>query len=126
MVSIRVLDTLTVPTCVTNVVSPFGRLTKVLRVAVIEVKQDIKWTIWSVAPVSIIQSVSLKIFLSTVLAEKIECSKVGTKGTIELIPDIRAELKLRLFCAEIPTILEAALEVPSPPVTKQEVLILAA
>ena len=58
--------------------------------------------------------------------KKIECSKVGTKGTIELVPDIRAELKLRLFCAEVPTILEAALEVPSSPVTKQEVLTLAA
>ena len=126
LVSISVLDTFTVPTCVTNAISPFGRLTKVLRVAVIEVKCDIEWTIWSVAPVSTTQSVSLKVFLSTILAEKIECSKMGTKGTLELVPDIRVELKIRLVCAEIPITSEAEPEVPSPPVTKQEVLTLAA
>ena len=104
LVSIRVLDTLTVPTCVTNVVSPFGRLTKVLRVAAIEVKHDIEWTIWSVAPLSIIQSISLKIFLTTILVEKIECSKVGTKGTLGVVPNIRVELKLRLVCAGKPTV----------------------
>ena len=40
LVSISVSDTFTVPTCVTNAVSPFGRLTKVLRVSIIEVKHD--------------------------------------------------------------------------------------
>ena len=57
LVSISVSDTFTVPTCVTNAVSPFGRLTKVLRVSVIEIKHDMEWTIWSVAPISITQSV---------------------------------------------------------------------
>ena len=42
---ISIFDTYTVPTCVTNFVSPFGRLIKVLRVAVIEVKHDMEWTI---------------------------------------------------------------------------------
>ena len=43
----------------------------------------------------------LKIFLSIVLTEKIECSKVGTKGILRLVPDIRAKLKLRLVYAEV-------------------------
>ena len=46
LISISVFDIFTVPTCVsvTNAVSPFGRLTKVLRVAVTEVKHDMVWT----------------------------------------------------------------------------------
>ena len=53
-----------------------------------EVKQDTEWTTWSVASVSIIQSVVLKDFLLTVLAEKIKCSKVGVKWKLGGIPDI--------------------------------------
>ena len=53
-----------------------------------EVKQDTEWTTWSVALVSIIQSVVLKDSLLTVLAEKIECSKVGVKWKLGGIPDI--------------------------------------
>jgi len=39
---LSVSDTYILPTCVTNAISPFGRLTKVLRVAVLELN-----TIWS-------------------------------------------------------------------------------
>ena len=42
LVSISVFDIFTIPTCVTNVVSPFGRLTKVLRVAIMEAKHDME------------------------------------------------------------------------------------
>ena len=125
LVSISVSDTFIVPTCVTNAVSPFGRLTKVLRVSIIEVKHDMEWTIWSIVPVSITQSVYLNIFLSTILAEKIECSKVGKKGILGLVPDIRAELKLRLVYAKVPTTLEVKPKAPSPPVAMQEALTLA-
>ena len=51
---------------------------------------------------------------------------MGTKGTLELVPDIKAELKLRLVCAEVPTTLEVEPEALSPPMAMQEVLTLAA
>ena len=63
----------TVPICVTKANSPFGRLTKVFKIAVIEVKQDTECTMWFVALVSITQSDLLKAILSTFLAEKMEC-----------------------------------------------------
>ena len=123
---ISIFYTYTVPTCVTNVVSPFGRLIKVLRVAVIEVKHDMEWTIWLVAHVSITQSVSIKIFLPTVLAKKIECFKVETKGTLGLVPHIKAKLKLRLVYAKVSTTSEIEPEASSPPMAMQEMLTLAA
>ena len=51
---------------------------------------------------------------------------MGTKGTLELVTDIRAKLKLRLVCAEVPTTLEVEPEALSPPMAMQEVLTLAA
>ena len=123
---LSVSDTYIVPTCVTNAISPFGRLTKVLKVAVIELKHNMKWTIWSVAPISITQSISLKIFLTTILTEKIECYKVETKDTLGLVLDIKAKLKLRLVCAKVPTTSEVEPEAPSPRIAMQEMLTLAA
>ena len=83
----------TVPICVTKAESPFGRLTKVFKIAVMEVKQDTECTMWSVAPVSITQLDPLKAVLSTFLAEKMECWKEGLKRWLEWLPDMSAGLK---------------------------------
>ena len=53
-----------------------------------EVKYVMEYIIWSVAPVSMTQSVELKASLFTVLAEKIECSKLGLKGKVDRVPDM--------------------------------------
>ena len=42
LVSISLSEIFTVPPCVTKAVSPFGRLTNVFRVAVMEVKLDME------------------------------------------------------------------------------------
>ena len=42
LVSTSLSNIFTVPTCVTKAVSPFGKLTKVLRVAIMEVKHDME------------------------------------------------------------------------------------
>ena len=54
-------------------------------VDVIVDKQDTKCTIWSVAPVSIIQVLDLYACLSTIRAEKMECEGLGgnQKGLLE-------------------------------------------
>ena len=78
----RLSKILTVPICVTKAVSPFGRLTCVFRVAVIEVKQDTECIIWPVAHVSMTQSNSLKASLLMVFTEKTGCFKVGMKGIL--------------------------------------------
>ena len=77
--SIRCSDIFTMPTWVTEATSPLSKLTKVFRVAVIVVKHAIECTIWSVAPVSMTQSVAWKTSLLTTLAEKIEWFKEGVK-----------------------------------------------
>ena len=76
---IRVSEILTVPIWVTKAISPLGRFTCVFRVEVSEVKQETKCTIWSVAPVSMTQSVDENISLLTSFAEKTECFKLELK-----------------------------------------------
>ena len=76
------------PTWVTEATSPLGRLTNVFKVAVIVVKHVMECTIWLVAPVSMTQSEAWKLSLSTTLAEKMECLKVGVKGNKEFVPVI--------------------------------------
>ena len=53
-------------------------------VDVIVDKQDTKCTIWSVAPVSIIQVLNLYAYLSTIRAEKMECE--GLEGNQKGLP----------------------------------------
>ena len=62
---------------------------------VIVVNWDTEWTIWSVAPVSIIQESNLKTVLSTTWAENIEWEKLGgiQKGLPEKLEELEAELK---------------------------------
>ena len=66
----------------TKAISPFGRFTNVFKVAMIEVKETIECTIWSVAPVSMTQSKFLNASLLIVFVEKIECVKLGLKGKL--------------------------------------------
>ena len=54
--------------------------------AIIVVKQDIECTMWSVALVSMTQSVVPKQILLTSLAEKMEYVKFGLKARLETIP----------------------------------------
>ena len=56
---LNVGETCTVPTCVTLAISPLGNLLEIWTMEVIEVKNWIECTIWSVAPLSKIQSVEL-------------------------------------------------------------------
>ena len=90
----------------------------------IEVKKDIEWTIWSIVHVSMTQLDALKASLLTVLAKKMECSRVEVKGKLEWIPDMRAKwdvVGLTYGCVEIATISGTTLETPSTPVAMQEV-----
>ena len=48
----RFSETLTIPMWVTKADSPFEIFANVFKVAVVEVKTVIEWTMWSVAPVS--------------------------------------------------------------------------
>ena len=86
--------------CVTKAISPFGKLTWVFKIVVIEVKQVTECTIWSVAPVSMTQSVVWKNSLSTFLAENIECCKVGLKERLEEVPDM-VSMKLELLWTDV-------------------------
>ena len=79
-VKIRVSLSLIVPIWVTNVVSPVGKWATVLMTKVMVVRWGIEWTIWSVAPVSKIQSLDAKACLSTILAEKMECLESMPEG----------------------------------------------
>jgi hypothetical protein len=54
-VNVRLSESLIVPMCVTAAMEPLGKWTDVETIAVIEVKKDGELTMWSVAPVSIIQ-----------------------------------------------------------------------
>ena len=119
-------EILTVPTCVTKAASLLGKLTKVFTVAITVVKHDKECTMWYVAPVSITQFELLKAFLSTILVEKTECFKLGRKGILKFIPDMKATLVLRLGEAEVPTTSNAIPVSPSTPVYMQEELTLAA
>ena len=123
----RFFEILTVPTYVTKAVSPLGKLTKVFTVAITVVKHDKECTIWSVAPVSITQSELLKAFLSTILVEKTECFRLGTRGILEFIPDMKTALVLRLgeVEVEVPTTSDVIPVGPSTPVYMQEELTLA-
>ncbi|KAM4121627.1 hypothetical protein ACB094_01G020100 [Castanea mollissima] len=85
---IRASKILTVPIWVTKAISPLDKFTCVFRVEVIEVKQETECTIWSVAPVSMIQSVDENISLLTSFAEKIECLKLELKDKPKAIPAI--------------------------------------
>ena len=60
-------------------------------VDVIVDKQDTECTIWSVAPVSIIQVLDLYACLLTIRAEKMECEGLGgnQKGLLEKLVNIR-------------------------------------
>lgn len=118
-------EILAVPMCVTKGVSPLGRFKCVFKVAVMDVKQDTECIMWSVVPVSITQSVALKLSLLTVLAEKIKCFKVGLKGKLGMIPYM-VLMKLACDCEEVeaipaavvtPETLETILETPSPVLT---------
>ena len=62
---------------------------------VIVVSWDSEWTIWSVAPVSIIQESDLNTVLSTIWAENTKWEKLGgiQKGLPEKLEEIEAELK---------------------------------
>ena len=53
-----------------------------------EVKYVMECTIWSVASVSVTQSMDLKASLFTILAEKIECSKLGLKDKVVKVPNM--------------------------------------
>jgi len=126
LVRMRFSKILTVPTCVTKVVSPLGKLTKVFTIAITVVKHDKECTMWSVAPMSITQSELLKAFLSKILTEKTECFRLGRKGILKFILDMKAALVLRLGEAEVPTTSNAIPISPSTPVYMQEELTLAA
>ena len=82
---IRVSEILTVPIWVTKAISPLGKFTCVFSVEVIEVKQETECTIWSVAPVSMTQSMDENISLLTSFAEKTECFKLELKDKLEAI-----------------------------------------
>ena len=69
-------ETCTVPTCVTLAISPLGNLIEIWIMEVIEVKNWIECTIWSVAPLPRIQLVEL-IWVVTALEEKTKYSKEG-------------------------------------------------
>ena len=86
--------------CVTKAISPFGKLTCVFKVVLIDVKQVTECTIWSVAPVSMTQSVVWKHSLSTFLAENIECCKVGLKERLEEVLDM-VSMKLELLWTDV-------------------------
>ena len=62
---------------------------------VIVVSWDTEWTIWSVAPVSIIQESDLNTVLSTTWAKNTEWEKLGgiQKGFPEKLEELEAELK---------------------------------
>ena len=53
----KVDDSCTIPICVTLAMSPLGSLTEICTTEVIEVKNAKEWIIWSMAPLSRIQSV---------------------------------------------------------------------
>ena len=69
-------ETWTVPLCETLAMSPLGNLTEMWTIEVMEVKNWMEWIIWSVAPLSKIQSLEL-MWVVTVLEEKTEYSKEG-------------------------------------------------
>ena len=56
-INVRFSESLIVPMCVTAAMELFGKFTYVDTIAVIEVKRDEELTIWSIAPISIIQKV---------------------------------------------------------------------
>lgn len=56
---------------VTKAFSPLGKWTKELETQVMELKTEMEWTIWSVAPVSMIQLVLWNADLFTTLVVKI-------------------------------------------------------
>ena len=62
-------ETCTIPTCVTLAISPLGNLIEIWTMEVIEVKNWIECTIWSVAPPSRVQLVEL-IWVVIALEEK--------------------------------------------------------
>jgi len=55
-----------------------------------------------------------------------ECSKLGVKGTLECVLDIRSTLNCGLICAKVPTISKVILDIPSTPTKVQEELTLTA
>ena len=63
------------PMCVTTALWPLGKLTTKLTVEVIVVSKEMDWTMWSVAPVSKIQSWEEIVEGGVKLAEKTECSR---------------------------------------------------
>ena len=70
----KVGDTWTVPTCVTLAISPLGNLIEIWTVEVMEVKNWVEWTMWSVAPLSRIQSMEV-MWVVTTFEQKTEYSK---------------------------------------------------
>lgn len=60
---IKVDENWTVPMWVTFATSPLGNLTEIWTVEVMDVKSVREWTIWSVTPLSRIQSVDVIGFL---------------------------------------------------------------
>ena len=69
-------ETWTVPIWVTLTISPLGNLTKIWIEEVMDLKKWREWTMWSVAPLSRIQSVEPICEVLT-LEEKTEYSKDG-------------------------------------------------
>ena len=61
----KVEDSCTMPICVTLAMSPLGSLTEICTIEVMEVKKAKEWIIWSVAPLSRIQSVEQRWAVST-------------------------------------------------------------
>ena len=73
---IKEAETRTIPMWVTLAMSPVDNLTKIWTEEVMVLKKVIEWTIWSVAPLSRIQSVGL-IWETSTIEEHTEYSKEG-------------------------------------------------
>lgn len=72
---IRSVESCTWPIWVKNTDSPLGSLTEMCATEVILVRRVIEWTMGSVAPLSMIQSLGVKSNGMVRLEEKTECSK---------------------------------------------------
>ena len=73
---IKEAETCTVPMWVTLARSPLGNLIEIWTIKVMVLKKEIKWTMWSVAPLSRIQSVGSRWEIS-IVEENTEYSKEG-------------------------------------------------
>ena len=79
---IKEAETCTVPMWVTLAMSPLGNLIEIWTEEVMVLKKEMEWTMWSMAPLSRIQSVGLRWEIS-IVEENTEYSKEGKDQMLE-------------------------------------------